>query len=814
MTEGFTWKRILRISLLLGGAGVILIPLMGYLLFLYYDHGLPDYSQLANYEPPVVTRLQAADGSLLAEFSHEKRLFVPLKSIPKRVTQAFLSAEDKNFYSHGGLDYEGIARAMLANVKNALMGRRPVGASTITQQVAKNFLLSGEISISRKVKEAILASRMENTFTKDQILELYLNQIYLGQGSYGVAAAALNYFNKSLDELTVAEAAYLAALPKGPNNYNAVLHYEAARSRRNYVLGRMYDDHVISKAEAAEAEASPLVVSPAQATKVFRADYFTEEIRRKLLPVYGEEKLYEGGLSVRTTLSPRLQTIAERTFRNGLVAYDRDHGWRGPLAHWEIGATPDWPKRLARTNYPLGIPGWRPAVVLGVSAEQAVIGLSDNSRGVIPLAQMKWARKSLPNQHIGDEIQAVTDVLHKGDVIAVEAVKGPKATYALKQIPDVGGALVAMDPHTGRVLAMVGGFDYRDSQFNRATQALRQPGSAFKPFVYAAALDSGYTPSSIVLDAPFVLDQGGTLGKWKPENYTEDYYGPATLRTGIEHSRNLMTVRLAQYIGMKKVVAYAKRFGIVDNMQPTLAMSLGAADTTLLKMTTAYSMLVNGGKRVTPLFIERVQDRYGHTLMRGDTRPCDACQVTEWQGQEAPALPDKRQQVLDPRTAYQIVSMLQGVVERGTGKIIASVGKPLAGKTGTTNEIRDAWFMGFSPDLTVGVYVGFDQPRTLGRGEQGATVAAPIFRDFMAAALKGEPGVPFRIPPGIRLVRVDVTSGQPALASDPRSILEAFIPGTEPGGDKQGPGNPQNPTAANAKGKEANPMKDGTGGLY
>jgi penicillin-binding protein 1A len=799
-------KKILALTAVFIVVSAVLCAAGFVFLIAHYGSGLPDYNQLAHYEPPVVTRVQAGDGSLLAEFAREKRLFVPIGVIPPRVIGAFLSAEDKNFYQHGGLDYMGIARAVLVNLRNAVLNRRPVGASTITQQVAKNFLLTGEVSVSRKIKEAILAFRLERAFSKNQILELYLNGIYLGKGSYGVAAAAVNYFNKSLDDLTVGEAAYLAALPKGPNNYNATLHYEAAVARRNYVLERMRAAGAITREEAQQAEALPLIIHRPDEARVFRADYFTEEIRRKLLPVYGQKKVYEGGLSVRTTLSPRLQAIAEHVLRRGLVAYDRDHGWRGPLAHWPL-AEPDWATRLQATNFPLGIPSWRPAYVFSVTPEQAAIGFADKSRGVIPLNEVKWARKWLPGQHFGVEVTAVTEVLHPGDVVAVEALKGSKF-FALRQIPDIGGALVAMDPHSGRVLAMVGGFDYRESEFNRATQALRQPGSAFKPFVYAAALDAGYTPASIILDAPFVIDQGGNLGLWKPENYTEDFFGPTTLRRGIEHSRNLMTVRLAQDIGMDKVVAYAKRFGIVDTMLPTLAMSLGAADTTLLRMTTAYSMLVNGGKRVQPIMIERVQDRFGHTLERSDKRPCPECRVAAWDHQEIPGLPDNRAQVLDPRTAYQIVSLLEGVVQRGTGRIIASVAKPLAGKTGTTNDIRDAWFMGFSPDLTVGVYTGFDQPRSLGRGEQGATIAAPIFRDFMDAALKGKPGVPFRIPSGIKLVRVDLMTGQLARASDGNSILEAFIPGTEPSGRRA-------PTEGQAGQQQpGNKVQTGTGGLY
>lgn len=811
-------------ALVVGGAAVLFAALSLVIALYFFSRGLPDYSQLAKYEPPVVTRIQAGDGSLLAEFAREKRLFVPIEAIPQRVVDAFLAAEDKNFFEHGGLDYAGIARAMVYNIGNFVTGHRPVGASTITQQVAKNFLLSGEVSYKRKIKEAILAFRIERAFTKRQILELYLNEIYLGSGSYGVAAAASNYFNKSLGELTLQETAYLAALPKAPNNYNPIKRHAAAVARRNWVIGRMQEDDLIGRLEAEQAQAAPLVTRRADRTKVFRADFYTEEVRRKLYDLYGEKKLYEGGLVVRTTLSPRLQAIAEQKLRAGLVNYDRGHGWRGPLAHLDLGAKArngvapkPWNVRLAAEKHSLGIPSWRQAVVLAVTPEQAVIGFEDQSRGVIPLSEVKWARKWLPDQQLGVEVLSVQEVLKVGDVIATEAIRAepvegrppqPGNLFALRQIPDIEGALVAMDPHTGRVLAMVGGFDYQNSEFNRVTQALRQPGSAFKPFVYAAALDAGFTPSSLVLDAPFVIDQGGALGIWKPSNYSDDFYGASTLRTGIEQSRNLMTVRLAHYIGMNRVVKYAKKFGIQDNMLPTLAMSLGAGETTVLKLTTAYAMLVNGGKRVEPIMIDRVQDRYGHTVLRRDARECPGCQVAAWGNQPPPVLVDKREQVIDARTAYQVVSMLQGVVERGTGHIVASVGKPVAGKTGTTNDFRDAWFLGFTPDLVVGVYVGFDKPRTLGRGEQGAAVAAPIFRDFMTSALKGKPGIPFRIPPGIRLVRVDVKTGLPASASAGRTILEAFVSGNETAAERQILDGADSLVQTNTK------VRVGTGGLY
>ncbi len=753
----------------------------------HFGRGLPDYQQLAAYEPPVVTRIHAGDGSLLREYAREKRLFVPIEAIPQPVIQAFLSAEDKNFYNHGGLDYRGIMRAMITNLRNISSNRRLVGASTITQQVAKNFLLTSEVSYERKIKEAILAYRIERAFTKDQILELYLNEIYLGFGSYGVAAAALNYFDKALDELTLAEAAYLAALPKAPNNYHPVRRKEAAVARRNWVLARMAEDgHIPMQVARAEQE-QPLNVRLGGDVELFHADYFTEEVRRLLYSRYGEKGLYEGGLSVHTTLDPKLQAIAERVLRRGMVAYDRRHGWRGPLQRLPQAAMTGegWRDALQELRIPLGMPGWRLAVVTDVDDEAAAIGLADGGRGRIPLSELSWARRALGEGKLGPAVEKAGDVLRVGDVIAVEEVKAEEGThFALRQIPEVGGALVALDPHTGRMRAMVGGFDYAVSEFNRATQALRQPGSAFKPFVYAAALDSGFTPSSLVLDAPFVMDQGAGQGRWKPSNYANDFLGPSTLRVGLEKSRNLMTVRLAQYVGMDRVADYARRFGIHDQMQPTLAMALGAGETTVARLTAAYAMLVNGGKEVRPILVDRIQDRRGRIIYRSDPRPCEGCAGAFDPSQPPPQLADMRRQVVAAETAYQIVSMLEGVVQRGTGRVIASVGKPLAGKTGTTNDSNDAWFVGFSPDLVVGVYIGYDQPRSLGGRETGSSIAAPIFRDFMAAALKDVPAIPFRIPSGLRLVRVNARTGLPTYPSDPQAILEAFIPGTEPTGER------------------------------
>jgi penicillin-binding protein 1A len=789
-----------------------------FLLYEHYSEGLPDYHQLASYEPAVVTRVHAGDGRLLAEFSTEKRVYVPIEAVPKRVINAFLAAEDKTFYSHHGIDFPGIAKAMLTNLANLGQDRRPVGASTITQQVAKNFLLGNEVSIRRKVREAILAFRLEETYTKDKILELYLNEIYLGYGSYGVAAAAINYFDKSLDELTIGEAAYLAALPKAPNNYHPTRQPEAAKSRRDWVIDRMTEDRLITPEEAAAAKAEPLVVHERAATETASADYFAEELRRELVARFGEDALYKGGLSVRSTVDPRLQAIADQALRAGLMAYDRRHGWRGPIAQVDISA--DWQAALATVAPPPGLYGWTLAVVLDSGAEEARIGLSTGAEGRLPLGEVKWARRVLP-EGLGPGVGKVSDALVPGDVIPVEAVAAdgegnayPEGTHALRQIPAVGGAIVALDPHTGRVLAMTGGWSYQISEFNRATQALRQPGSAFKPFVYLTALENGFTPSTIILDAPIVIDQGPGLPKWKPENYSGEYYGPSTMRLGIEKSRNLMTVRLAQTIGMDRIVELTRRFGIVDNMMPTLSMALGAGETTVLKLTTAYAMIVNGGKRIEPTVIDRVQDRRGDTIYRHDTRPCAACANVAWTGPEVPQIPDQREQVVDPGSAYQMVSMLEGVVQRGTGASIASIGKPLAGKTGTTNDSNDTWFVGFAPDLAVGVFVGFDQPKSLGKKETGASAAAPIFKQFMAEALADRPAIPFRIPPGIRLVRVDATTGQRASAGAGKVIWEAFKPGSEPNGQSvviEGVGVADEGPAVSGG---TLPSAGGTGGLY
>jgi penicillin-binding protein 1A len=757
-------------------------------LLYHFSQDLPDYSTLQNYEPPVMTRVHATDGQLLAEYAHERRLYLPIQAVPKLIINAFISAEDKNFYEHAGLDFGGVARAGMLYVQNMGTGRRPQGASTITQQVAKNMLLTPERSFSRKIKEALLALKIERTYSKDKILELYLNQIYLGFSSYGVAAAALLYFDKSVHELTVAEAAYLAALPKAPTTLHPFRQHDRAVERRNWVIDRMVENGYVAAAVGEKAKKDPLTITQRPTgAHIIAADYFAEDVRREILEKYGETKLYEGGLSVRATLDPKMQVIAHKALSDGLVRYDEGQGFRGPITKIDISG--DWGIKLADVRAFADIVPWRLAVVLETNDQSARIGLQpgrepggavlrDRLIGNIPLDGVKWVRASTAKNPI-----KVGTVVAPGDVVYVEPLGKDSNQYKLRQIPEVSGGMAVMDPLTGRVLALVGGFSFDQSQFDRSTQALRQPGSSFKPFVYSAALDNGYTPSSIVLDAPIEIDQGPGIGIWRPENYANGKYaGPATLRFGIEQSRNLMTVRLAQDIGMPLIADYAKRFGIYDNLPNYLSYSLGAGETTVLRMVTAYSMLANGGRRVTPTLIDRVQDRYGHTIYKHDERECPTCDAKRWENQPEPSLGlgEQRERVLDAMTAYQITSIMEGVIQRGTATVVKEVGKPIAGKTGTTNDEKDAWFVGFTPDLVVGVYMGYDKPRHLGRNATGGHLAAPIARDFFKAALADKPAMPFQPPRGIKLIRVDSKTGQRAGPGTTSVLLEAFKPGTAP----------------------------------
>ena len=818
---------MVRRLLVYAGLGVAALAVLGVLaagVYIYnVTRDLPSVEALKNYSPPVTTRVYAGNGTVLGEYARESRIFVPAAFIPKLVAEAFTSAEDRNFYSHPGIDPSGILRAALKDVGLVLEGRRPQGASTITQQVARNFLLNSDVKFSRKIREAILAIRIDATYPKSKVLELYLNEIYLGEHSYGVGAAALNYFGKSLDDLDIAEVAFLAALPKGPANYDPRFNHAAAVDRRNWVIGQMAENNYITKEQAAAAKAEPLVAQMrALGSQAADVDYYVEEVRRQLYAKYGEKALYDGGLQVRASLDTRLQNYAVGALRSGLVRYDRRHGWRGAKTHIDING--DWRAQLKKLPNQSGVETWKLSIALGFDQKAIRIGFADGTTGTIPYENYKWARRELKNANVGAAPQKPQDVAKPGDALYVEP-EGKTGEFGLRQIPEINGAIVAMDPHTGRVLALSGGFSYASSQFDRAMQAMRQPGSSFKPFVYAAALDNGYTPVSKVLDAPFVMDMGPGQGLWQPDNFEHDFLGDTTLRRGLELSRNVMTVRLAYTLGMDKVVPYPIRFGVYDKLPPLLANSLGAYETTLLRLVTGYSEFVNGGKKIQASLIDRIQDRNGKTIWRHDGRECEGCDTDNWTGQQEPLLADTREQVIDPRTAYQIVSMLEGVVQRGTGVSVRAVGKPLAGKTGTSSEARDTWFIGFSPDLAAGVFVGFDNPRTLGGHEQGATAAAPIFRDFMKGALADAPPTPFRVAPGIEEIPIDWKSGNLDEPGTPGAIIEAFKAGTAPGeanaaslatvtaGDVGAPASGTPGQTAPSRGT-AGDIGEGTGGLY
>ncbi|WP_127143456.1 penicillin-binding protein 1A [Pelagibacterium montanilacus] len=742
------------------------------------SNDLPEYASLEDYAPPVTTRVHAEDGMLLAEFARERRLFQPVATMPAHVIHAFLSAEDKDFYSHIGIDPAAIFRAARDNIMQVVEGRSGnlVGASTITQQVAKNFLLTSDQTFDRKIREALLALRIERAFSKDEILELYLNEIFFGFSSYGVAAAALNYFDKALYELTHAEAAYLAALPKGPANYHPFRRPAAAIERRNWVLDRMAENGFITGEVAESAKAENLNVVPrTSGSQLYSAEYFTEEVRRQLGSLYGSDQLYGGGMSVRTSLTPELQAKARSALMDGLVRFDQGQGYRGPVESIEIGE--DWGSQLAEIDPLSDVPEWQLAVVLEAEGNSATIGLRPGV-SVDGRVSSRRVEGSLQGSDVPWISQSISSVLSRGDVIYVERVADTQDRYGLRQVPEIGGALVAMDPRTGRVLAMVGGFSFDESEFNRATQAMRQPGSSFKPFVYAAALDNGYTPASVILDAPLeVVNADGSV--WRPENYSSQFYGPQTLRRGLERSRNVMTVRLSRDMGMPMIAEYARLFGIYDAMPPLLSMSLGSGETTVLRLTAAYATIANGGRKITPTLIDRIQDRYGKTIYRHDQRLCESCRQADWQGQAAPAIVDNRDQVLDPMTAYQITSMLEGVIQRGTGTAVQRVNRPVAGKTGTTNDYKDAWFVGFTPELAVGVYLGYDTPRRMGNSATGGELAAPIFADFVADALEGVPPTQFSVPQGLRTDWVDPATGVEIVAGG-SGIREFFKPGTGP----------------------------------
>ncbi len=816
---------VLRTLFVLGVAGTLAGGVAAYGLYREIAAGLPDYRWLADYAPPQMSRIYAADSRLMAELAHERRVFVPIEAIPRRLQQAFISAEDQNFESHQGVDVIAILRAGITNIENYGSGRRMVGASTITQQVAKNMLVGSDRTLLRKAREALLAVRLENALPKSRILEIYLNEIFLGAQAYGVAAAAQAYFNKALDELSLSEMAFLAALPKAPNNYNPLRFPEQARIRRDWVIARMEEDRVVTAEEAAAARAEPIVARPTRRPEMVPVgQHFTEEVRRELLARFGQEQTQGGGLVVRTSLDPALQAASEAALRRALVDFDRRRGgWRGGFARIAHGPT-EWLPALEATPRPPGLlPEWRHAVVLEVREREARLGWFERAHarapaeprtGTLFLEDLAWARPVLPGanpqqpQRLGPAPRRVADVLAPGDVVAVEFEPARPAQgraparaerLALRQLPEVEGAIVALDPHTGRVLAMAGGWSFERSWFNRATQAQRQPGSSFKPFVYIPALEAGIPPNQRYLDGDVEVVAGNQV--WRPQNADGRVLGYLSMRRAMELSRNLATVRIAQEVGMDKVSETAARLGVIPNMPRYIAMSLGAGETTVLRQAAAYAAFVNGGRRVEPTLIDSVQDQRGRVIWRAAARDCQGCE----QGPEAgpPRLADNRRQVLDPITAYQMTSILQGAVERGTGgRAREGLNRPVAGKTGTTNDFMDAWFVGYTPDIVIAVWVGYDEPRTLLRaGEQGNEVtggrlAAPIFRDVLAAALQGSPPVPFRAPPGVALVRITHDTGQ--------TITEAFRPGTEnsarPPGDI-GPG-------------AAARVDSGLGGLY
>ena len=723
----------------------------------YFSSDLPDYKILSSYKPPVSSRVHSGEGQLIAEYALQKRLFIPYDSIPKKVIYSFLSAEDKNFFTHPGIDAKSITRAIIKNLKNIYSEKRLEGASTITQQVAKNFLLSSEVSLKRKIKEAILAFRIERAYSKERIMELYLNQIYLGEGTYGIAAASLEYFDKAVNDLNYVESALLAALPRAPSKYNPYKSPERAKKRRNIVLKNLYENSYINKTQYDNLKEKEIRTKKRKIKLIEEANFYSEEVRRIVSDTYGYDSLYKGGLSIRTPLNSNYQIEALKALRKGLEAYDKRHGWRGPITNL---AKEEWKKNI-HEFIPEKSLDWKLAKVVEVDKLITKIEIENEEIGFIDFKNIAWTRK-----------KSFEDLLIPNDIIYVKKIK--KNKWNLKQLPKVNGAIIVMDPHTGRVLAMVGGFSYKLSEFNRVTQAKRQPGSAFKPFVYAAALENGFTPSTLVLDAPFVIDQGVGLKTWKPENYGKKFYGPSTLRTGIEKSRNLMTVRVAQGVGFEKISRITNRLGIYNDVPELLSVSLGSAETTLVQLTNAYCTFVNGGKKVTPIFIDRIQDRRGKTIFNADKRKCLGCEEISYLKEEVPTIQDDREQIISPATAYQITSMLEGVVKRGTGRNLRDLKLTLAGKTGTTNKNMDAWFLGFTSKIVIGVYVGFDEPESLGRYETGAKAALPIFKNFIKNVVKKKEALPFKIPKDINLVMVDAETGLRPNINTKKIIYESF----------------------------------------
>ncbi len=762
-------------------------------VFYMYSRDLPSTESLAQYAPPTISRIFNSEGQIIDEFAQERRLFVAIEDMPELVKDAFISAEDKHFYTHRGYDVEGMAAA----ARDAILsgGRNARGASTITQQVMKNFLLSGDRSIERKIKEIVLATRLEQALSKDKILELYLNEIFLGQNSYGVAAAAQTYFNKTLDELTVAEAATLASMPKAPSDFHPVRNKDRLLERRAYVLNEMLQNGYIDRSTYETAMAEPLRTVQGGEIPAFRdalppRDYFTDEIRRQLSGTFGENEFFTGGLTIRATVVPELQKLAAKALREGLEKYDRNQGvWRGTGKVLPASALKGdaWRAELAKVaGLPRDVEGWHAAVVLSLTETTARVGIegvdSTPDGEEIPARDVTWARKLLAGGELGKKARVPSDLLEVGDIVMVKKVTKDDGTFdhwSLRQVPEVEGAFMAMDVNTGRVMAMQGGFSYMDSVFNRATQAQRQPGSSFKPFVYSAALDNGYTPATIIVDAPITVDT--PQGLWTPRNSSNKFYGPTPMRTGIEQSRNLMTIRIAQDIGMDVVAGYAERFGVYDRLQPLLANALGAQETTLFKMVAAYAMFANGGERVEPTLVDRVQDRYGRTIYRHDQRDCVDCAAVSLPEGAGLQITSHRERVMNAITAYQLTSMMQGVIQRGSGSGV-HLPVPVAGKTGTTNDAKDVWFIGFTSNVVAGCYMGFDNPRTLGPGAFGGTLCVPIFQAFMEEVVKKYGGGPFRVPPGGYFINIDRYTGArlPDNASGDNVVAEYFREGEEP----------------------------------
>ena len=718
---------------------------------------MPDYKYLKNYKPPVSSKLYSGNGVLVSDFSSEKRIFVPYSAISQTVINAFLSAEDKNFFDHPGVDAKGVVRAIKNNIFNLLYSKRLEGASTITQQVAKNFLLTNEVSIDRKIKEAILAFRIERVLSKKRILELYLNQIYLGEGSYGIASASLRYFNKPISELNYGEAALLAALPKAPSKYNPYKNKELAKFRRNLVLNNLLDNGYIDQKQHSKLINSKIKLQKRKRIYLEDSRYYVEDVRKDVIDKYGYDKVYKQGFNIKTPLDLELQKIATQSLRNGLQEFDKRKGWRGPLSN--IKKYKNWKKDLKDLNLEKSL-GWELAVVTRIDKFETVIKTQNDDNGTINFNDIDWTRKEFKK------------LFKIGDIIYVKKLSD--GNYSLKQLPRANGGIVVMDPYSGRVLALSGGFSFKQSEFNRASQAKRQPGSAFKPFIYALALENNFLPTTLVLDAPIVLDQGNDLKMWKPENYGKKFYGPSTLRTGIEKSRNLMTVRIAQELGIDKIINFSKKLNIYENPDELMSVSLGSAETTLLKITSAYCSFLNGGKLVNPILIDRIQDSEGKTIFNNEKRFCENCDLISYEGTSKPIIKNKYQQIFSPQTAYQITSMLKGVIERGTGKGLRELKLELAGKTGTTNKNTDTWFIGFTSNLVVGVYIGYDNPRSLGKFETGSKTAMPVFKEFIKKTANTFNARPFKVADNINMMVIDAKTGKKANPKTKLAIIESF----------------------------------------